>query len=149
MSQYALLNTPRFLPFFVTQFLGAFNDNVFKNALIIFITFQVGASAGIDLDTMVNLCAGLFILPFFLFSAFAGQVADKFEKSRLIRRIKLAEVCIMALAAVSFLTGQLWILVVLLFVMGTQSAFFGPVKYSILPQHLRAHSKRWFSVIID
>lgn len=137
MSQYTLLKTPRFLPFFVTQFLGAFNDNVFKNALIIFITFQVGASAGIDLDTMVNLCAGLFILPFFLFSAFAGQVADKFEKSGLIRRIKLAEVCIMALAAAAFLTEQLWILVVLLFVMGTQSAFFGPVKYSILPQHLK------------
>jgi len=80
MSQYALLRKRRFLPFFITQFLGAFNDNVFKNALIIFITYQAGRSAGVELNTLVNLCAGLFILPFFLFSAFAGQVADKFEE---------------------------------------------------------------------
>lgn len=137
MSQYSLLKSRRFLPFFVCQFLGAFNDNVFKNALIIFITFQIGASSGIDPNTMVNLCAGLFILPFFLFSAFAGHVADKFEKSILIRRIKLAEIGIMALASVSFLLEQLWVLIFLLFVMGAQSTFFGPVKYSILPQQLK------------
>jgi 1-acyl-sn-glycerol-3-phosphate acyltransferase len=125
------------LPFFVTQFLGAFNDNVFKNALIIFITFQAVISAGMDLNTLINVCAGLFILPFFIFSAFAGQVADKFEKSALIRRIKLAEIGIMLLAGAAFFLDQVWFLISVLFVMGTQSAFFGPVKYAILPQHLK------------
>ena len=136
-SQFALLKARRFLPFFVTQFLGAFNDNVFKNALIIYITFQAAVSSGVNLNTLINVCAGLFILPFFIFSAFAGQVADKLEKSVLIRRIKLAEIGIMVLAGVAFLLGHVWFLIFVLFVMGTQSAFFGPVKYAILPQHLK------------
>ncbi len=137
-SQFALLKTPRFLPFFITQFLGAFNDNVFKNALIIFITFHVASLTQADINTLINTAAGLFILPFFIFSAFAGQVADKFEKSLLIRRVKLAEIGIMALAGVGFLIGHTGFLIAVLFLMGTQSAFFGPVKYSILPQHLKA-----------
>ena len=136
-SQYALLKSPRFLPFFITQFLGAFNDNVFKNALIIFITFHAAIATEAEVNTIINTAAGLFILPFFLFSAFAGQIADKFEKSLLIRRIKLAEIAIMVLAAVGFFMQQTWFLIAVLFVMGTQSAFFGPVKYSILPQHLK------------
>ncbi|HSS65766.1 MAG TPA: MFS transporter [Gammaproteobacteria bacterium] len=136
-SQFALLKTPRFLPFFITQFLGAFNDNVFKNALIIFITFYVAGLTDAEVNTLINTAAGLFILPFFLFSALAGQIADKVEKSLLIRRIKLAEIGIMVLAGAGFFMGHPGFLVLVLFIMGTQSAFFGPVKYSILPQHLK------------
>ncbi len=131
-NQFELLKERRFLPFFLTQFAGAFNDNLFKSALVILIVFSAA-----DPDLLVNLCAGLFILPFFLFSATAGQIAERFEKSRLIRAVKLAEVGIMAAAALAFAVGQIWAMVVLLFLMGCQSAFFGPVKYAILPQHLR------------
>ena len=136
-SQYALLKTPRFLPFFITQFLGAFNDNVFKNALIIFVTFQVAGLTHADVNTLINTAAGLFILPFFLFSALAGQIADKIEKSLLIRRIKLAEIGIMLLAGAGFYMQHTGFLIVVLFIMGTQSAFFGPLKFAILPQHLK------------
>lgn len=136
-NEFSLLRQKRFAPFFWTQFLGAFNDNVYKNALILFITFNVAAESSLPTNTLVNLCAGLFILPFFLFSATAGQVADKFEKSRLIRRIKLAEILIMLCAAVAFYLKSVPMLIGVLFLMGTQSAFFGPVKYGILPQQLR------------
>ncbi|EDY87540.1 phospholipid/glycerol acyltransferase:Major facilitator superfamily MFS_1 [gamma proteobacterium HTCC5015] len=132
----ALLRQRRFGPFFLTQFLGAFNDNVFKNALVILVTFQVGKGADMDSDLLVNLCAALFILPFFLFSATAGQVADKYEKSGLIRKIKLLEVAIMGLAAIGFWLDSVYFLMGVLFLMGTQSTFFGPIKYGILPQHL-------------
>ncbi len=134
-GQFSLLAQRRFGPFFWTQFLGAFNDNVYKNALIILIAFGL-ASAG-DTDLLINLAAGLFILPFFLFSATAGQIADKYEKSQLIRLVKLCEIGIMALAAVALLLQSVWALLALLFLMGTQSTLFGPVKYGILPQHLR------------
>lgn len=134
-SQFDLLKKPRFGPFFVTQFLGAFNDNVFKNALILYITFQV--SLELDTNLLVNLSAGLFILPFFLFSALAGEIADKFEKSRLIRGIKLLEIFIMIAGACAFLFESVPMLLAVLFLMGTQSSFFGPIKYGILPQHLR------------
>ncbi len=135
-SQYTLLGTRRFLPLFITQFLGAFNDNVFRNALIIFITYHAAIATQAEIDTLINTAAGLFILPFFLFSALAGQLADKYEKSLLIRRIKIAEIFIMILAGVGFYIGHAGFLIAVLFVMGTQSTFFGPVKYSILPQHL-------------
>ncbi len=135
-NQFGLLKEKRFGPFFWTQFLGAFNDNVFKNALVILIAFG-GLSGTFDSDFLVNLCAGLFILPFFLFSATSGQIADKYEKSQLIRGIKLAEVFIMICGAIGFITGSLWLLILMLFLMGAQSAVFGPVKYGILPQHLR------------
>ena len=137
MSQYSLLKQRRFGPFFATQFLGAFNDNLFKNALVVLITFGIVNGSGADTDTLVNLAAGLFILPFFLFLAMAGQLADKYEKSMLMRRIKLAEIGIMIIAAVGFLYGGTGFLIFLLFLMGTQSTFFGPVKYAILPQHLK------------
>ncbi|HSN70552.1 MAG TPA: hypothetical protein VLT59_03545, partial [Steroidobacteraceae bacterium] len=94
-SQFALLRQRRFLPFFLTQFLGAFNDNVFRNALAVLIAFGTTTAIGLSSDTLINLSAGLFILPFFLFSALAGQFADKYEKSRLIRRIKVLEIGIM------------------------------------------------------
>ncbi len=136
MTQFDLLKERRFLPFFVTQFLGAFNDNIFKNALVILVTFSYAQSLGLDANVLVNAAAGLFILPFFLFSATAGQFADKYEKSTLIQRIKLAEIAIMVLGSIGLLLGNLYILLGVLFLMGTQSSFFGPAKYAILPQHL-------------
>jgi MFS family permease len=136
-SPAELMRSKRFLPFFITQALGAFNDNVFKNSLLLIITFSAGASMGVNENVIVNLAAGLFILPFFLLSPTAGQIADKYEKSSIIRIVKFAEIIIMLLAAVAFLLEAYWSLMFLLFAMGTQSAFFGPVKYAILPQHLR------------
>jgi 1-acyl-sn-glycerol-3-phosphate acyltransferase len=135
-SQFSLLHQRRFLPFFLTQFLGAFNDNLFKNALVVLMTFQAARYTDMSAGVLVNLAAGVFILPFFLFSATAGQLADKYEKSRLMRYIKLAEIGIMALAATAFAVESLALLLTTLFLMGTQSAVFGPVKYAILPQHL-------------
>ncbi|MCZ4280865.1 acyl-[ACP]--phospholipid O-acyltransferase [Kiloniella laminariae] len=131
-----LLKSRRFLPLFLTQALGALNDNVFKNALVILITYQVAANTDTNAQVMVTLAAGLFILPFFLFSAFAGQLADKYEKSRLIRIIKLCEIPIMGLAAVGFITEAPNYLMLVLFLMGSQSTFFGPLKYGILPDHM-------------
>jgi len=139
-SQFALLRQRRFAPYFFTQLLGAFNDNVFKNALVALIAFSASAGASTSSGQgglLVNLAAGLFILPFFLFSAIAGQVADKYEKSFLIRRIKLAEIAIMLLATVAFFLQSIPLLIAILFLMGVQSAFFGPIKYGILPQHLQ------------
>ena len=137
-SQFSLLRTRRFAPFFLTQFLGAFNDNVYKNSLMAMITFGL-LSSTLDLSLMNNIGAMLFILPFFLFSALAGQLSDKYEKSYLIRRIKLLEIVIMCLGAIAFYFSMTAGLMLLLFLMGTQSAFFGPVKYSIIPQHLDNH----------
>ncbi|QTA78285.1 MFS transporter, phospholipid/glycerol acyltransferase domain-containing [Desulfonema limicola] len=136
-NQFALLNTKRFGPFFWTQFFGAFNDNVFKNALLILLAYQSASMVDIDSNTLMNIAAGLFILPFFLFSATAGQIADKYEKSMLIRRIKFMEIIIMLCAAGAFYLKNIYMLLFLLFLMGTQSTFFGPLKYSIIPQHLK------------
>lgn len=136
-SQFGLLRGRRFLPFFCAQFLGAFNDNVYKNALIILLAFHASSLTTIASGTLVNLCAGLFILPFFLFSATAGQLADKYEKATIIRYVKLFEIAIMAVGAAGFLLHDLVLLISALFLMGLHSTVFGPVKYSILPQHLR------------
>lgn len=134
-SQFSLLRSRRFLPFFLTQLLGAFNDNIFKQALILGILFKLNAQA--DQALLINLCALLFILPFFLFSALGGQFGEKFAKDALIRAIKLGEVLIMLGGAVGVLLGNLPLMLLVLFLMGSQSALFGPVKYSILPQALR------------
>lgn len=136
-SQFALLKSHRFLPLFVTQALGALNDNVYKNALAILLVYRIAAEAGLNAAVMATAAGGVFILPFFLFSATAGQVADKFDKASLIRKIKLAEIVIMLLGAVALFSGNVWFLFAILFLMGTQSAFFGPLKYSILPVHLK------------
>jgi MFS family permease len=133
-SQFRLLRTRRFLPFFVTQLLGAFNDNVFKQMLVLAILYKLGTTA--DVSLLVNLCALLFILPFFLFSALGGQFGERYEKAWLIRRIKFAEILIMLVGAMGLWLGNLPLLLVVLFCMGTQSALFGPVKYAILPQQL-------------
>lgn len=135
-NQFRLLRTRRFAPFFWTQFAGAFNDNVYKNVLILMIAFQAASAGQMNSDILINVAAGLFILPFFLFSAISGQIADKYEKSKLIRMIKLAEILIMCLGAVALYFNHTALLLILLFFMGIQSTFFGPVKYSIMPQHL-------------
>jgi 1-acyl-sn-glycerol-3-phosphate acyltransferase len=134
-SQFTLLGKRRFLPFFLTQLLGAFNDNIFKQSLILAILYKL--SSGVDKSLLVNLCALLFILPFFLFSALGGQFGEKFAKDGLIRKIKFAEILIMLVGAAGVLLDNLPLMLLVLFAMGTQSALFGPVKYSILPQHLR------------
>ena len=134
-SQFSLLSSRRFLPYFVTQFLGAFNDNVFKQALILAILFKMG-TLRIDANVLINLCALLFILPFFLFSALGGQLGEKYPKHRLIRLIKFAEIIIMLTGAASVLLSSLPLMLAVLFATGVQSSLFGPVKYSILPQQL-------------
>jgi acyl-[acyl-carrier-protein]-phospholipid O-acyltransferase/long-chain-fatty-acid--[acyl-carrier-protein] ligase len=134
-----LLKTRRFLPLFITQFLEAFNDNFFKNALVILITYTLVQSTNMS-EILVALAFGIFILPYFLFSATAGQLADKYEKSFLIRIIKAIEIAAMILAAIGFLRGNIPLLMATLFLMGTHSAFFGPLKYAILPDHL-AHNE--------
>jgi len=133
-SQFALLKSRRFLPFFLTQSLGAFNDNVFKQALVLAILYKLNVAG--DPLVWVNLCALLFILPFFLFSALGGQIGEKFDKHRLIRALKLFELAIMLAGAAGFWFNSLPLLLAALFFMGLQSALFGPVKYSILPQVL-------------
>jgi 1-acyl-sn-glycerol-3-phosphate acyltransferase len=135
-SQFSLLAQRRFAPFFATQFLGALNDNVFRNGLIILVTFQGTQIFGMNHSQLANVASLLFILPFFLFSAASGQLADKYEKSILMRRIKLLEIVLMTIAAVAFLVESYVILLVLLFLMGCQSTLFGPVKYAYLPQQL-------------
>jgi len=135
-NQFSLLGQRRFAPFFVTQFLGALNDNIFRNGLVILITFQGVRIAGMDAGQLANVAGALFILPFFLFSATAGQLADKYEKSRLMRSIKLLEIVLMVLAAFAFVTQSYTVLLVVLFLMGCQSTLFGPVKYAYLPQQL-------------
>lgn len=131
-----LFRTKRFVPLFLVQFFGAFNDNVFKNAILILATFTFADSLGWKPEVLTQIVAGLFILPFFLFSAFAGQLADKYEKSRLVRYTKLWEIGAMALGAAGLLLANVWLLFATLFLMGAQSAFFGPLKYSLLPFHL-------------
>lgn len=132
---FSLLLKRHFYPLFWVQFLGAFNDNLFKNALVMLITFKLSESVE-ETGLLITMAAGLFILPFFLFSSFAGQIADKHSKSRLIKKIKLAEILIMLTGAVALIQVELELLLVTLFLMGAQSAFFGPIKYSILPEIL-------------
>ena len=136
-SQFALLGQRRFAPFFLSQSLGAFNDNVFKQALVILVTVKAVGLTDDERSLWANLASALFILPFFLFSATAGQWAEKYEKARSIRRIKLLEIVIAVLAAVGFWLDSLPFLLGVLFLLGAQSTLFGPIKYAILPQALK------------
>jgi 1-acyl-sn-glycerol-3-phosphate acyltransferase len=136
-SQFDLFSQRRFMPFFMTQGLGAFNDNVFKNALVALLVFEGSRFFALNTDQLVNFSALLFILPFFLFSALFGQFADKFEKAMQIRRVKLFEVVIMLLATLGFWLHNFPLLLFVLFLLGLQSTIFGPIKYGILPQILR------------
>jgi 1-acyl-sn-glycerol-3-phosphate acyltransferase len=137
-SQFALLTERRFGPFFWTQFLGAFNDNLFKTALLVVLTYDALAWTTVSPALLNNLIPGLFILPYVVFSATAGQIADKVEKGRLARMVKVLEIAIMGVAAVGWLTHTLWLLVAAIAGMGVHSTLFGPMKYAYLPQHLKA-----------
>lgn len=133
---FLLLRERRFLPLFITQFLGALNDNVIKNAMIVLLTFQASHWTTLAPGLLANLAAGVFILPFFLFSASAGQLADKYDKAWLTRWVKLFELVIVCIAGIGFWLQQLPILLLALFLLGLHSTIFGPIKYAILPQHL-------------
>ena len=136
MTPLRLLASRRFAPLFWTQFLGAFNDNLYKNALVVMLTFQAARWTTLTPETLTNLAAGIFILPFFICSATAGQLADKYDKSRLARLAKLLEVAVIGVAALGFALHSLAVLLAALALLGLQATLFGPVKYAILPQHL-------------
>lgn len=136
-NQFSLLSQRRFAPFFWTQFLGALNDNVFKTALLTILTYDALSWSNVDSGLLNNLIPGLFILPFFLFSATAGQLADKMEKARLARYVKLLEIVIMSIAAYGWMRHNLWLLLAAVLGMGIHSTLFGPVKYAYLPQQLK------------
>ncbi|MDP1609418.1 MAG: MFS transporter [Sulfuritalea sp.] len=137
-TQSGLLRARRFAPLFVTQFLGALNDNVLKNAMVVLLTFQAASWTTIKPELLANLAAGIFILPFFLFSATAGQLADKYDKSRLAQMVKLLEIGIVLVAGIGFVLHSIAVLFAALFLLGLHSTLFGPVKYAILPQHLKS-----------
>jgi acyl-[acyl-carrier-protein]-phospholipid O-acyltransferase/long-chain-fatty-acid--[acyl-carrier-protein] ligase len=133
----ALLRARRFGPLWTTQFLSAFNDNALKNALVLMLAYRPEMAHGLPSGMLIPLAGALFILPFFLGSATAGELADSHDKSKLIRIIKLTEIAVMAAAAAAVLSGNTWVLLALLFVMGIEATFFGPLKYAILPDLLR------------
>lgn len=135
-NELNLFFSRRFLPLFITQSLGAFNDNAFKNAFVMLITYRLSDAVGLNSQLLITLAAGIFILPFFLFSATAGQLADKYEKSRLIIFIKFIEIIMMMVAAIAFYSQNIFLLLAILFALGTHSTFFGPVKYAIIPDQL-------------
>ena len=132
-----LIFAKRFLPLFVTQFFGAFNDNLFKNALVILVTYKIAAADSARAAQLVNLAFGLFTLPTLFFSYLAGQVSDKIDRAQVTRTVKLAEIALAAFGGLSLYLGNVSLLLITLFGFGTHSAFFGPVKYALLPQHLR------------
>lgn len=119
-----LINSQRFLPLFLTQFLGAFNDNLLKNALVILITYNIAVHNGENAQVLVTIAAGVFILPFFLFSALAGQLADKYDRAKITRIIKLFEILIMICASIGFILQNAWYLIAILFASGVHSTFF-------------------------
>src|SRR3954469_20488631 len=131
-----LLRARRFLPLFATQFLGAFNDSLFKQAVVLFVTYQLYSNPAKEFQFSA-IAQGLFILPFFLFSALSGQLADDHDKARLIRIIKLAEIGIMVLGGAGIMLANIPLMLAAVGLMGVHSTFFGPIKYAILPQHLR------------
>jgi MFS family permease len=141
-SGLSLLNKRRFLPLFATQFLNAFNDNFFKMAMVVMITYTI-LQGGEQEAAAFNAYAGAtFILPFFLLSAVAGQLADSTDKARMIRMIKSAEIGIMIVGAAGIYAHSIPLMFLALFAMGVHSTFFGPIKYGILPQHL-AQDEYW------
>ncbi|KVM81266.1 MFS transporter [Burkholderia stagnalis] len=138
-SQFDLLRERRFAPFFTTQFLGALNDNVFKIGFTSLVTYHTARFSGVDAKTAAFLISAIFILPFVLFSATSGQIADKYDKARLTRFVKSFEIVLMLVGAAGFVTHTAALLYLCTFMMGMHSTLFGPVKYSYLPQHLGEH----------
>ena len=137
MSSLELLKTKRFAPLFAVQFLGAFNDNIFKNTFTILVTFHAAAWTTLPLDILAPLIGAIFILPFFIFSGLAGALADKYDKARLARYVKLLELILMIVATIGFSLHSFYLLLVVVFGMGLHSTLFGPIKYAILPQHMK------------
>lgn len=138
--KYGLFLKRRFMPLFLAQFMGAFNDNLLRNGLVVMIAFAAERGIHLPMDkpaVLVTICSALLVVPFILFSSLAGQVADKFEKARLVTYTKIAEIVIMVTAFYGFETQNVLLLMILLFVSGTHSTFFGPIKYSILPENLK------------
>ncbi len=126
----------KFYNLFIVQFLGAFNDNLFKNSLVLLITYKGIQLLGMDSATLVAFSAGIFILPFFLFSSYAGVLADRYQKVQIAKLVKMSEVAIMGLALVGFLSESFGLLLLCLFLMGVHSTFFGPIKYSLIPVYV-------------
>ncbi len=136
MASSSILRSRRFLPLFITQFLGALNDNFFKNAVVILVTYRTSEEFHIAPQTLVTISGALFILPYIIFCATAGKLADKYDKAVIARIIKIAEIGFMMLAAIGFMFHLVGFLFIVLFCMGAHSAFFSPVKYALLPDHL-------------
>ncbi len=130
-----LFTKRRFLPLFITQFFGAFNDNCLKYAMLVMVTYRLAATQS-EITIYSNLATAIFIVPYFFFSAFAGQIADKYDRAKLVRLVKLWEIILMTLAIPLLYWENRTALLILLFLMGTQSTFFSPMKYSLLPQQL-------------
>ncbi|HWI85064.1 MAG TPA: MFS transporter [Sphingomonas sp.] len=135
-TSFRLLGERRFLPLFATQFLGAFNDNLFKQAMVLFATYSIYSDPKKE-AAFSAIATGLFILPFFLLSALSGQLADSHDKARIVRIVKSAEIAIMIVGAAGLLFAQVPLMLGAVLAMGAHSTFFGPIKYAILPQHLR------------
>ncbi|RXZ42608.1 MFS transporter [Crenobacter cavernae] len=138
-TSFGFFTKRRFFPLFSTQFLGAFNDNLLKTAIVVLISYHGLSLAGLPPEQLVNLAAGIFILPFFLFSATAGKLSERLDKAAVARVVKQVEIVIMLLAGVGFFLHSAPLLLSSLFLMGVHSTFFGPLKYSVLPQHLGEH----------
>jgi acyl-[acyl-carrier-protein]-phospholipid O-acyltransferase/long-chain-fatty-acid--[acyl-carrier-protein] ligase len=137
VKDQGLFLSARFWPLFVVQFIGAFSDNIYRNALLIYVTFVLADQIGLNSALLVSLAGGIFIAPYFLFSATAGQLADKYEKPLLTRKMKLIEIALMLGAGVSLISANIYGMMAMLFLLGTQSAFFGPIKFSLLPELLK------------
>src|ERR1700734_267843 len=137
-NQFQLLRERRFLPFFITQACGAFNDNLFKNVLVILVTYQAARWSTLPAELLANIAAGLFILPFVVFSGLAGQLGELFDKARIFKSVKALEIAIMLVAGIGFARHQVALLLFALFMMGVHSPFFAPAKYGLLPQVLDA-----------
>ncbi|HSF94275.1 MAG TPA: MFS transporter [Thermohalobaculum sp.] len=138
-NQFALLKTRRFLPLFLVQFLGAFNDQVYQKAFVALVTYRLADQLGMDVALLGVIASGLFILPFAVVTPTAGQVADRMDKAVMMRWVKGWEIVVMGLAVIGFHTQNIYFLYFVLFLMGAQSSVFAPVKYSVLPQYLKPH----------
>ena len=136
-SQFRLLRQRRFLPFFGAQAFGAFNDNVYKNVLVIVATYHAASYTQLDPELLTNMAGGLFILPYVLFSGIAGQLADRFDKALVLKVVKAAEIVIMTIAALGLAAHSIEVLLTALFLMGVHSTFFAPAKYGLLPEVLQ------------
>ncbi|MDG1210399.1 MAG: MFS transporter [Paracoccaceae bacterium] len=139
-NQFALFKSRRFWPLFSVQFLGVFNDQTFKNAFVALLTFRLADSLAMtegDVDQFIQMSAALYILPFALCAPLAGKISDAIDKAVMMRWVKFAEIVLMCIAAYSYLTQNLTVLMILMFLMGAQSAFFAPIKYGILPQYMK------------